>query len=419
VLNTALLLRRLIGSRSLFDQPVGIVRLLVAVAAGTATSATIGVASLRLHGDITAEQVGSVWRTWFLGDSTGVMLVVPLALAWVPPPAIPGWPRARKLEALATLAVVAGLSVATFSSHHPLTYVVFPPLIWATLRFGPVGGTLAMAIAAATALVATANDLGPFVERSIDDEVLSTQLYLLVGSITMLILGALVSERQRAAVALADARRREAEQAAAERQRIARDLHDSVSQTLFSLSLHAGIARHELSRAGVPAESPLGVSLAEVSELSGAALAEMRGLIFELRPDALAEDGLVAALRRHGAAVSARHGVPVSVEGPPEPLALSDDAEEQLYRIAQEALANAARHAAASRISVIVRAAADEIALSIADDGLGFDPAASYPGHLGLGTMRSRAAELGGRLEITSAPGAGTSVELALAGGSA
>jgi signal transduction histidine kinase len=138
----------------------------------------------------------------------------------------------------------------------------------------------------------------------------------------------------------------------------------------------------------------------------------MRALIFELRPAALAEEGLVAALRKHAEAVGMRHRVDVDVSGPDERLPLARGAEEHVFRLAQEALANAAKHAQASRIDVSVRRDDGHVELRVRDDGRGFDPRARYDGHLGLETMRSRAAELGGRLVLESAPGQGTDVTL-------
>ena len=139
----------------------------------------------------------------------------------------------------------------------------------------------------------------------------------------------------------------------------------------------------------------------------------MRALIFELRPDALAEEGLVAALARQAAAISAREGLPVTVEGPDEPLPLSPEAAEHAYRVALEALHNTVKHAAASHATVTV--AADDgqrVRVSVADDGAGFDPGLARPGHLGLRTMAERARAVGGDLELVTAPGAGTRVQL-------
>ena len=188
-----------------------------------------------------------VWRTWWLSDVSGGLLVVPLVLAW----SQPGWTlggRERRLEAGVLAACVVGLSLAVFSMDTPLTYVVFPLLIWAAVRFGQRGGTLAAIVACAIAVWQTAQRNGPFVMQSIGDDALITQLFLAVGMLTALCLSGAVAERERAAYELVESRRREVERAAAERQRIARDLHDSVQQTLFSMTLQARTAEREIEQ---------------------------------------------------------------------------------------------------------------------------------------------------------------------------
>jgi signal transduction histidine kinase len=112
--------------------------------------------------------------------------------------------------------------------------MVFPAFIWAALRLGPQGATLAVAVGAVIAVLSTSYEVGPFVELSPTDSALNLQLYIVFAALTTCCLAAIVSERRRAALELAESQRREGERAALERQRIARDLHDSVSQSLFS-----------------------------------------------------------------------------------------------------------------------------------------------------------------------------------------
>jgi signal transduction histidine kinase len=282
----------------------------------------------------------------------------------------------------------------------------------AAVYLGQRGATVALVLAYLVAVVMTAANVGPFVEKSINDEALSTQLYILVATVTTLTLGATVSARRRAAVELAESRRREVERAAAERQRIARDLHDSVSQTLFTLGLHAGIAKHEVTRAELAPDSALPAAIDSVAELAQGALLEIRGSIFELRGGAVAEHGLVAALGAHGAALAVRHGVQVSVDGPSERVPVSPRAEELLFRIGQEAITNAVKHSGSPLVSAEITVANGGVGLVIADHGVGFDATRSYGGHLGLELMRSRAADAGGSMAIHSAPDAGTTVRV-------
>jgi signal transduction histidine kinase len=196
-----------------------------------------------------------------------------------------------------------------------------------------------------------------------------------------------------------------------ERQRLARELHDSVSQALFSMTLHARAAQRHLA-SGEVMNAPAMSAVDKLTELTQGALAEMRALIFELRPGALREEGLVAALTRQAAALSARESVPITVNGPAERPVLGAGAEEHLYRIVLEALNNAVKHASASSISVQVQVVGEELTITVDDDGVGFDPAVLPPGHLGRVTMAERAATLGGELAVESRPGAGSRVRV-------
>jgi signal transduction histidine kinase len=260
----------------------------------------------------------------------------------------------------------------------------------------------------------TAHNVGPFVQHSITQSALSTQLYIAVAALTTLFLGAVVSERQRSAADLVVAKRREVERAVEQRQRIARDLHDSVSQSLFSMTLHARTAQRVLAESDSALAGRVGSELEEVETLSRSALAEMRALIFELRPGGLAEEGLVAGLTKHAAAVSAREALAIAVHGPAERLPVSADCEEHLYRIGQEALANVIKHAEAEHAHVTVTSDGDLVVVEVRDDGRGFDPTAVFVGHLGLESMRSRAAEIGAAIRVESRPDEGTLVAVEL-----
>lgn len=191
-----------------------------------------------------------------------------------------------------------------------------------------------------------------------------------------------------------------------ERQRLARELHDSVSQALYGIALGARTAHEFLAQGdSEQARHPIGYIL----QLAHAGLTEMRALIFELRPEFLAEEGLVAALGKPVDALSSRHNLPIATHLGPEPAA-TIPVKQALYRIAQEALQNAARHAQARQVSVRLDSTARELVLEVSDDGHGFDPGDVYPGHLGLRSMRERAISVGGTCTVTSTPGVGTTV---------
>jgi signal transduction histidine kinase len=402
-----IILQRLVGRRAAMDRLEQVGAVLVAVAAGEALAATVAVLARWAGGVIEVPEIGVFWRSWWLGGVAGGVVVVPLALAWAHPRALV-W-RGRRVGALALmLAAVAGLSVIALSADQPLTYMVFPAFIWAALRFGPPGATLAVAIGAVIAVLITSHEQGAFVELSPTNSALNLQLYITFAALTTFCLAAIVSERRRAAVELAESQRREGERAALERQRIARDLHDSVSQSLFSTTLHVRTAQHALAREGLGSTGSVGEELSEIGQLTRGALAEMRALIFELRPGALADEGLVAALTKQASALGAREGLAIEVDGPDRRLPLEPEVDEQLYRLGQEALSNVVKHARASRATVRIAATDDTVSIEVADDGRGFDPAAVGPEHFGLRSMRGRVADLGGRLQVTSAPGRGT-----------
>ncbi|MCL4535541.1 MAG: histidine kinase [Bacteroidetes bacterium] len=198
-----------------------------------------------------------------------------------------------------------------------------------------------------------------------------------------------------------------AEQSAetAVRSRLARDLHDAVTQTLFSASLIAEVLPRLWERN--PDEGRR--RLEELRQLTRGALAEMRTLLLELRPSALVETWLGDLLRQLGEAITGRARVPIvlTIEGQRP---LPPDVQVTLYRIAQEALNNLAKHAGASQASVTLRCRPNEIELCVSDDGRGFDLTGVSPEHLGLGIMHERAEAIGASLSIESYPGRGTKV---------
>ena len=190
-----------------------------------------------------------------------------------------------------------------------------------------------------------------------------------------------------------------------ERQRLARELHDSVSQALYGISLGAHTA---LSLFDTDKEKVL-EALKYVISLTHAGITEMRALIFELRPESLEMEGLVAALTKQVEALRVRHGIEIELKlcaEPDVPYAVK----EALYRIAQEALQNAIKHSRSSRLELHLEHLPDALNLRVRDNGLGFDPQISFPGHLGLHSMHERALSVGGSLNIISEIDYGTQV---------
>jgi PAS domain S-box-containing protein len=200
------------------------------------------------------------------------------------------------------------------------------------------------------------------------------------------------------------------EAASDERHRLARELHDSACQRLFSLTLHIRAA--ELTR-GTDGNVPDTV-LRTLDELAHAALDDMRALIFELHPTLLGTHGLVGAVREQAAWITRRGGPAVTVDGPHGRLDIAPDAELDAYRLTQEALHNCVKHARATQVRVRIGAADDNprtLLIEVRDDGAGFDPSGTASG-LGLVSMRERAERLGGQLVVAASPTGGTVVRL-------
>ncbi|WP_329215934.1 GAF domain-containing sensor histidine kinase [Streptomyces sp. NBC_01485] len=222
---------------------------------------------------------------------------------------------------------------------------------------------------------------------------------------------------QHAAIALTNARLYERSREltiAEERSRLAHELHDAVSQKLFSLRLTAQAAAALVDRDPSRAKG----ELQQVAALAAEAADELRAAVVELRPAALDEDGLVATLRTHIQVLDRAHAARVTFTSHGV-RALPAAQEEALLRVAQEALHNALRHSGAERVEVTLRKRGQDTVLRVSDDGAGFDPTTVRRAgrHLGLVSMRDRASGIGGTLTVHSAPGKGTTIELEAPGG--
>ena len=198
-----------------------------------------------------------------------------------------------------------------------------------------------------------------------------------------------------------------------ERNRLALELHDAVSQKLFSLVLTAESAETLLERDRAAARA----QLERLKTLSREALDELRSLILELRPPDLDRDGLCGALRKHVEVLRQLHGVEIELKIDDTVSAGGDGRDQEVFRIAQEALQNALRHARAKHVQIRLARANGHLALEVRDDGVGFQPddPELRSRRLGLTSMEERADRLGGRLEIHSSPGQGTDIKLELA----
>jgi integral membrane sensor domain MASE1 len=194
----AYLLREFADFRASLERVRDVLALVVlAGAVSTTISATIGVTSLLVGNEIASGDIGSVWRTWWLGDMGGDLVVAPALLV-----AATHWPYRRApgrlLEAAALVAAVLGVSALVFSQSAAITFVVFPLLVWAALRFWQPGAVGAILLVASIAIPLTENDLGPFSGHPPDDRLLLAQGFLGIASLTALVLAAVITERRRA-----------------------------------------------------------------------------------------------------------------------------------------------------------------------------------------------------------------------------
>jgi signal transduction histidine kinase len=391
----AVLMRRLLGDEPPLASARGVARMLLALVAGTVVSATVGTMSLWLGEVVAGDQAGEVWRTWWLGDLSGALVVVPLALAWARPALPDGW-RGGRLEAVAVMLATAGLTELAFTADVPLTYVVFPALIWASIRFGPRGATLAVALAVGLTVYDTTHYDGPFSFESITESVLTTQLYIAVSALSALCLAAVVSERDRFVSRLEASRIRAVEADVAARRRLQRDLHDGAQQRLTALAVMLGLdaadAEHE-----APALAPrFEAATEEVHE----AIEELRQLARGLLPVVLSDFGLAAALRD----VAGRSPVPIRFAALPQ-VRLDRTTEATAYFVVLEAVTNAQKHALASSIVVHAEVNGHELRVRVADDGVGHATASRGSGLEGL---RDRVEAIGGTLQVDSPAGGGT-----------
>lgn len=397
VLVAVLLLRRFTPRNAPLATTSGIVGLCLAVTAGTMVSATIGSLSLFLGHVISASSIRHVWRTWWLGDFCGALIVLPLALAFSP--ATPRhWIRGRGAEATLLLVSLIGLNLVALQLGRPFSYLAFPALIWAALRFGPRGGALAMTITAAFVIWGTTHYHGPFAVSSIDDSLLDTQAYLAVAAMTTLAVGALACEREQLAKRLRASRTRIVVAADEERRRLERNLHDGAQGRLVVLAAHLALAAQQARRAPDTAAQSFESAQSELL----VAIDELRELVHGIHPAALRQFGLARAIE----IVAAQSSTPIELIELPR-ARLDKTAEATAYYVVLEAVTNARRHAHASSIRVRVHLGARNLELEVEDDGLG---GAVETNDLGLQGLRDRVEAVGGEFSVDSVRDAGTRV---------
>ena len=379
----------------------GLARVFGALALGTAVSATIGPVANWAGGVIETGALPTVWRTWLLADLCGAVVVVPLALAWQRFPPLDWW-RRRGLEGALLITAVLATSELVFRGPRPITYAVFPILIWAAFRFGQRGATLAVALTAGLTIWHTTHSVGPFVYHSITRSVLGTQVFILVAAVSTMTLAAVVTERAAFARGLAESRARLVDAGERERRRVEQNLHDGAQLTLTMLAGHLAAARENSARA--PEQAPALLEDAEAQVF--VAIDQLRELAHGLHPSILTDLGLAEAVR------SLVDGSPIPIYILELPSARVDGAAEAAaYYVVAEAVMNAERHAQARSITIRIADRGQTLDVVVADDGVG---GANEQG-TGLVGLRDRVEAVGGSLELVSPPGYGTRVHAAIA----
>jgi signal transduction histidine kinase len=395
VVLAAYLLRRAARSGDLLARLDGLAQLVLPLAVATMVSASVGTLSSFLGGVVHADAYAAVWRTWWLGDACGALVVVPFALAWSRP-----WrrlSRERALEAALMLVTTGALTVLAFSSPKALEYLAFPGLVWAALRFGQRGATLALWLVTGVAIWSTRNLHGPFHFHSITHSILSTQLFIAVATVLTLCVAAVVSERERFAVGLEESHTELMRTADDERRKIERAIHDGAQQRLVALLVRLRLQEEQLEDDARAAR----LATEAATELQ-AAIDELRALSRGTHPGVLTDLGLAMAIRAAAARMSQR----IVLDLPGE-IEAGRRAQETAYYVFLEAVTNAQKHAPAATVHVHVHPDDGALAISVGDDGPG--GADEAPGG-GLAGLRERVERAGGTFHLQSVAGKGTTV---------
>jgi signal transduction histidine kinase len=370
-------------------------------------------------------------RTWhelfylrWLGQAISNVVIAPPILTWSHLPRR-RWTPGQLVELFLLLVCLSAMGMLAFTRssvigllNYPVSYLPFPLILWAALRFGVRGGASSTLIVAGIAIYGSSQQAGPFVlgGASPTVNVLLLQIYLVVLAGTGLLLGALSNERSAAMGALAASReemRRLAAslQAAREEERayLARELHDELAQLFAGMK----IAVKRLAKVGGD-DPALRLRCEEVAGLTDEAVAAMRRLATNLRPGILDDLGLVEAIRWQCEDFQRRYGIEARFDAGAEMPEAAPEAALALFRVLQEALTNVAKHARAASVLVRLQVRDGHLELEVRDDGCGFDAdhAAEGPG-LGIVGMRERIRMIGGELTIGAAEsttGRGTAV---------
>ena len=364
------------------------------------------------------------WRVWLLSEALAFLTLAPAALTLIGATST-GLPRpifTQVIEACLVFGALVAIGVRVFAASRlpeesvpALIYLLLPLLLWTAVRFRPGGLSASLMIVASLSISGAVQGRGPFGSAAPSENMLSLQLFILAMALPLMFLASLVAERRRSEAELRRSYARIQDLASrlisaqeSERTRIARELHDDVSQQLALLSVEL----QELGNAFPAHIQELRARTRDLWNQSNAIAVSVHDLSHQLHPLKLDLIGLVPAIASLRSELTAHHGLPIAFRHEGVSGAIPRDVALCLYRIVQEALRNAIKHSGAREVTVDLTVSSDGLALTIADDGGGFDADAAEHEGLGLASMRERLEPVGGTLVIRSKPGAGTRIEV-------
>ena len=296
-----------------------------------------------------------------------------------------------------------------------LLYTPIPLLIWAALRFGLGGISVSMLIMTFQAIWGTMRGHGPFLTQTPAENATALQLFLLVTATPLMLLAVVIEEERRTERALRQSYEQNQDLGGRlinaqedERARIARDLHDDLSQQLAGVAIIVNGLKRQVATTGVAPE--VEQTFATLQERTAAAATTVRNLSHELHPGVLQYLGLTATLRSHCADIERLHQVTVTFNPGDGLDSLDSDVALCLFRVAQEALTNVVRHARARKTCVSLTTTAESVELNVVDDGVGFVAGERTRSGLGLRSIHERVRFMRGSVSVDSRPGEGTKV---------
>jgi signal transduction histidine kinase len=377
--------------------------------ASALVSSIIGITSLYLAGIQAYSGLWPGWLIYWLGDATGVLLITPIVFTL--PELLRNASRARLFEFALLLALLTLACSALFGDWpifpvhtHVLAFIVLPFVMWGAINFGIAGAAVTVTWIAGIATLLTALGHGPFSDNTTFVNATMLDVFFAALSLSGLSLAAVIAERERVAEehqsrqALAETNRRLIVAQEEERARIARELHDDISQRLALLVM-------DLTGCGTSATAKLGADAAQIAS-------DVQALSHRLHSSKLELLGLAKTSRIFCEDFATQQKVTVMFDEAGLPAGIPPATSLCLYRILQESLHNAAKHSGARIMTVHLRGIRETIELVVEDGGMGFNvEAAKASRGIGLVSMHERANLVGGRLSIVSGPGRGTRIE--------